>query len=128
VSSVGERSGTPQLAVYAASISVTEGMAQRLAQKLRDAGHTVNGVAPGPTESEMLADVPKNVVDHQLKTTAVQHHVGTTVGVAPTVLWLTSESSRWVSGQMISVPGGVLMLRGVAEDGYRCFDGSLSSW
>jgi 3-oxoacyl-[acyl-carrier protein] reductase len=128
MSSVGARSGAPQLAVYAASKSVIEGMTQSLAQKLRDAGHTVNGLAPGPTESEMLADVPKNIVDNQLKTTAVQHHVGTAVGVAPIVLWLTSESSRWVSGQTVSAPGGVLMLYGVVEHGYRCFGGSLSSW
>jgi 3-oxoacyl-[acyl-carrier protein] reductase len=100
ISSVGARFGAPQLA----------GMTRSLAQELGDAGHTVNAVAPGPTESEMLADVPKDIVDNQLKTTAVQHRVGTADDVAQIVSWLASESSRWVSGQTISASGGFLML------------------
>jgi 3-oxoacyl-[acyl-carrier protein] reductase len=108
--SVGARFGAPQLAVYAVSKAAIEGMTRSLAQELGDEGHTVNAVAPGPTESEMLADVPKYTVDNQLKTTAVQHRVGTADDVAQIVSWLTSESSRWVSGQTISASGGFLML------------------
>jgi 3-oxoacyl-[acyl-carrier protein] reductase len=110
MSSVGARFGAPQLAVYAASKAAIEGLTRSLAMELGDAGHTVNAVAPGPTESEMLADVPKDIVDNQLKTTAVQHRVGTADDVAQIVSWLASESSRWVSGQTISASGGFLML------------------
>jgi 3-oxoacyl-[acyl-carrier protein] reductase len=110
MSSVGARFGPPQLALYAASKAAIEGMTRSLAQELGDAGHTVNAVAPGPTESEMLAEVPKDIVDNQLKTTAVQHRVGTVDDVAQIVSWLASEASRWVSGQTISASGGFLML------------------
>jgi 3-oxoacyl-[acyl-carrier protein] reductase len=110
MSSVGSRFGPPQLALYAASKAAIEGMTRSLAQELGGAGHTVNAVAPGPTESEMLAEVPKDIVENQLKTTAVQHRVGTVDDVAQIVSWLASEASRWVSGQTISASGGFLML------------------
>jgi 3-oxoacyl-[acyl-carrier protein] reductase len=67
-------------------------------------------VAPGPTESEMLDDVPKDMVEMQLKATAVQHRVGTVDDIARIVAWLASEDGRWVSGQTISASGGFLML------------------
>jgi 3-oxoacyl-[acyl-carrier protein] reductase len=73
MSSVGARMGPPQFAMYAASKGAIEGMTRSLAQELGGAGHTVNAVLPGPTESEMLDDVPKDIVENQLKTTAVEH-------------------------------------------------------
>jgi 3-oxoacyl-[acyl-carrier protein] reductase len=110
MSSVGARIGPPKLALYAASKAAIEGMTRSLAQELGDAGHTVNAVAPGPTESEMLDDVPKDMVEMQLKATAVQHRVGTVDDIARIVAWLASEDGRWVSGQTISASGGFLML------------------
>jgi 3-oxoacyl-[acyl-carrier protein] reductase len=110
MSSVGARFGPPQLALYAASKAAIEGMTRSLAQELGGAGHTVNAVAPGPTESEMLDDVPKDIVETQLKTTAVQHRVGTVDDIARIVAWLASEDGKWVSGQTISASGGFLMI------------------
>lgn len=70
----------------------------------------VNAVAPGPVESEMLNDVPKDIIDFQLKATAVEHRVGTINHIARVVCWLASEDSNWVSGQSISASGGFMML------------------
>lgn len=110
MSSVGSRFGPPQLALYGASKAALEGMTRCLAQELGGEGHTVNAVAPGPTESEMLDDVPKEIVETQLKTTAVQHRVGTVDDVAKIVAWLAGPDSKWVSGQTVSASGGFLML------------------
>lgn len=110
MSSVGARSCFPNMSLYAASKAALEGMTRSLAQEVGDAGHTVNAVAPGPTESEMLDKVPKDIVEGQLKTTAVQHRVGTVDDIARIVAWLCSEDSKWVSGQTISASGGFLML------------------
>lgn len=82
MTSVGARIGPPQAAMYAASKGAIEGMTRSLAHELGHAGHTVNAVAPGPTESEMLEDVPKEIVEIQLKTTAVEHRVGTVDDIA----------------------------------------------
>ncbi|CAO2656279.1 Nn.00g050820.m01.CDS01 [Neocucurbitaria sp. VM-36] len=110
MSSVGARNCFPRMSLYAASKAAIEGMTRSLAQELGDAGHTVNAVAPGPTESEMLDNVPKDIVEGQLKTTAVEHRVGTTDDIARIVAWLCGEDSKWVSGQTISASGGFLML------------------
>jgi 3-oxoacyl-[acyl-carrier protein] reductase len=110
LSSVGARFGPPQMALYAASKAAIEGMTRSLAHELGDVGHTVNAVAPGPTESEMLDDVPKDIVETQLKTTAVEHRVGTVDDIARIVAFLASEDARWVSGQTISASGGFLLI------------------
>lgn len=110
MSSVGAHIGPPKMSLYAASKAAIEGMTKSLAHELGDAGHTVNAVAPGPVESEMLNDVPKDIIDMQLKGTAVEHRVGTADDIARIVCWLASEDSKWVSGQTISASGGFLML------------------
>jgi 3-oxoacyl-[acyl-carrier protein] reductase len=110
MSSVGARIGPPKLSLYAASKAAIEGMTKSLAHELGDAGHTVNAVAPGPVESDMLADVSKELVDRQMKATAVEHRLGTVDDIARIVCFLASEDSKWVSGQTISASGGFLMV------------------
>ncbi|KAF2267668.1 dehydrogenase with different specificitie [Lojkania enalia] len=110
VSSVGARIGMASLAMYAASKAGLEGMSRCLAAELGDAGHTVNSIEPGPTESDMLDDVPKDLADLQRKMTPVGHRFGRADEVAQVVAWLAGQESGWVSGQAISASGGFLML------------------
>ncbi|KAJ4348393.1 uncharacterized protein N0V89_009767 [Didymosphaeria variabile] len=77
LSSVGARQGFESLAMYASSKAAIEGLTRGLAAELGHVGHTVNAVAPGPVESEMLDDVPQDLVEVQLKTTPVEHRHGT---------------------------------------------------
>jgi 3-oxoacyl-[acyl-carrier protein] reductase len=77
LSSVGARAGFENVALYSASKAALEGMTRGLAAELGRDGHTVNTVAPGPVQSEMLDDVPGEIVELQLKTTAVEHRHGT---------------------------------------------------
>jgi 3-oxoacyl-[acyl-carrier protein] reductase len=110
MSSVGAHIGPATLSVYAASKAAIEGMTKSLAHELGSAGHTVNAVAPGPVASEMLDDVPRDLVAMQLKLTAVEQRVGTADDIARIVAFLASEDSKWVSGQTISASGGFMML------------------
>ncbi|KAF2707423.1 NAD(P)-binding protein [Pleomassaria siparia CBS 279.74] len=110
ISSVGARCGFERMALYSASKAALEGMTRGLAAELGGDGTTVNAVEPGPTESDMLDDVPKEIVELQLKTTPVQHRHGTGNDIAQVVAFLASEESRWISGQTISASGGYLML------------------
>ncbi|KAH8724617.1 hypothetical protein GQ44DRAFT_772955 [Phaeosphaeriaceae sp. PMI808] len=57
-------------------------------QELGNVGHAGNAVAPGLMDPEMLDDVPRDVIDKQLKTTAVGHRVGTVDDAARIVVWL----------------------------------------
>lgn len=110
MSSVGAHIGPATLSVYAASKAAIEGMTKSLAHELGGAGHTVNAVAPGPVASEMLDDVPQDLVAMQLKLTAVEQRVGTADDIARIVAFVASEDSKWVSGQTISASGGFMML------------------
>jgi 3-oxoacyl-[acyl-carrier protein] reductase len=65
------------MTLYTASKAALEGMTRSLAVELGHQGHTANCVAPGPVKSEMLDDVPKDIVEIQLKTTAVEQRHGT---------------------------------------------------
>lgn len=110
LSSVGARIGPPNMALYAGSKAAIEGITRSLAQELGHDGTTVNAVAPGATESQMLDDVPKDFVDAQLKITAVENRVAEVDDVARIVAWLASEDAKWISGQTISASGGFQML------------------
>lgn len=110
VSSVGARCGFEKLAIYSSSKAALEGLTRGLAAELGGDGTTVNAVAPGPTESDMLEDVPKDIVEIQLKMTPVQHRYGAADDIAQVVAWLAGEESRWISGQTISASGGYAML------------------
>jgi 3-oxoacyl-[acyl-carrier protein] reductase len=110
ISSIGARTGIANLSLYCSSKAAIEGMTRALAMELGEAGHTVNAVAPGPTESDMLEDVPKDLVQAMLKLTAVKRRVGTADDIARIVAFLCGEDSKWVSGQTISASGGFMMI------------------
>jgi len=110
ISSVGARCGFDKLSLYSSSKAALEGMTRGLAAELGALGHTVNAVEPGPVQSEMLDQIPKDIVEMQKKTTPVEHRIGTIEEVAAVVGWLAEAQSKWISGQTISASGGFLML------------------
>jgi 3-oxoacyl-[acyl-carrier protein] reductase len=69
-------------------------------------GTTVNAVAPGPVQSEMLDSIPPQIVKSQKESTPVERRVGTPVEVANVVCWLASDEASWVSGQVLNCSGG----------------------
>jgi len=87
ISSVGARSGLAGLATYCSSKAALEGLTRCWAAELGEDGTTVNAVAPGPVESEMLHNIPKDIVDMQKNGTAVQKRLGTVEEVAGVVSW-----------------------------------------
>ncbi|KAI9666454.1 MAG: hypothetical protein M1821_004390 [Bathelium mastoideum] len=109
ISSVGGRYGFPNFALYGASKGAVEQLTRNLAGELGADGHTVNAVAPGPTASDMLDDLPKEMVEWQVQHTPMEHRLGTAEDVALIVAWLAEGQSRWVTGQTISASGGFTM-------------------
>jgi 3-oxoacyl-[acyl-carrier protein] reductase len=110
VSSVGGRCGFANFSLYSASKAAVEGMTRGLAAELGPAGHTVNAVGPGPIQSDMMEQIPKDMIEMQKKQTPLGHRVGTVEDVALTIGMLAEEQSQWITGQTISASGGFLML------------------
>lgn len=109
ISSVGGRCGFANLSMYCSSKAALEGLTRCWAAELGKDGTTVNAVAPGPVESEMLANIPKEIVDIQKAGTPVGKRVGTADEIANVVSWLASADSAWMSGQVLNASGGWTM-------------------
>lgn len=107
ISSVGGRAAFANLSLYCSSKAALEGVTRSLAAELGPKGHTVNAVNPGPVQSDMLANIPADLVALQKRTTPMQHRLGEVDDVAQIVAWLASDDSRWVTGQTISASGGL---------------------
>jgi 3-oxoacyl-[acyl-carrier protein] reductase len=109
ISSVGSRAGFKDLSLYCSSKAAIEGLTRCWAAELGHKGTTVNAVNPGPVESEMLANIPQDIVEGQKKDTPIENRLGTVAEVAAAVAWLAGSESRWVTGQSISASGGWAM-------------------
>lgn len=95
--------------MYCSSKAALEGLTRCWAAELGLYGTTVNAVAPGPVESDMLANIPKEIVQRQKDATPVQKRVGTPREITEVVVWLAGEHSSWVSGQVVNASGGWTM-------------------
>ncbi|KAL2842754.1 hypothetical protein BJY01DRAFT_216299 [Aspergillus pseudoustus] len=109
VGSVGGRSGFKQLSIYCSSKAAVEGMTRCWAAELGASGHTVNCVCPGPVQTELMDNIPKETIEMQKNQTPVENRIGAVEDIAPVVVWLASEESRWITGQVVSASGGWAM-------------------
>ncbi|KAL1757032.1 hypothetical protein FB107DRAFT_210174 [Schizophyllum commune] len=110
ISSMAARRGAAYYGLYAASKAALEGFSRACAAELGAQGHSVNVVSPGPiVGTEMFEMIPDAYVEEQKRRTAMQQRLGTMGDVAPIVVWLASESARWVTAQTISATGGAEM-------------------
>lgn len=109
IGSVGGRQGFAGLGLYCSSKSALESLTRTWARELGGNGTTVNLVAPGPVQSDMLDNIPKEIVDMQKAQTPIENRVGTVEEVARIVAWLAGKESGWLTGQTISASGGWAM-------------------
>lgn len=109
IGSVGGRAGFSGLSLYCSSKAALEGLTRCWAAEMGADGTTVNQVNPGPVQSEMLDNIPKEIVEMQKKNTPVQNRLGTVEEVARIVAWLAGPDSSWVTGQVLSASGGWAM-------------------
>ena len=108
ISSVAGQMGNAGQTNYAASKAGIMGFTKSLAREVGSRGITVNAVAPGYINTEMTSSLPD-----KLKEAFVQQiplaRVGEPEEVAEAVHWLCSGGSKYVTGQVIHVDGGLYM-------------------
>ena len=98
---VGPRANAGQ-ANYAAAKAGLIGMTKTIATEVARRGVTVNAVAPGFIETDMTADVPREVV-----TAVPARRAGHPDEVAACVRFLASDQSAYVTGTTLYVDGGM---------------------
>jgi len=108
VSSINGERGKAGQANYAASKGGLNALARTAARELGRFGIRVNVVAPGWIESPMTAGLPAELRQRALEE-SVLGRLGQPEDVARAVLFLCSELSRHVTGQVLRVDGGQLI-------------------
>lgn len=108
ISSVSGVMGNAGQANYSASKAGVIGLTKSVARELASRGITCNAVAPGFIDTEMteaMTEQAKEAVKAQIPL----QRVGTVEDIAHTVVFLASEHASYITGQVISVDGGMHM-------------------
>jgi 3-oxoacyl-[acyl-carrier protein] reductase len=90
---------------YAAAKAGVIGMTRVLAKELARRGITVNAIAPGVIQTPMLGEVKEEVKAEYLKQIPAGR-LGRPEDVANAVMFLSSEESSYITGQVLPVTGG----------------------
>lgn len=106
ISSVSGLMGNPGQANYSASKAGVIGMTRTIAKELAGRKITVNAVAPGFIESEMTAAMGEAILS-EVKKRIPAKRVGTADEIAYTVLFIASPAAAYITGQTITVDGGL---------------------
>lgn len=93
---------------YSAAKAGLIGFTKSTAKELSKKGITVNAIAPGYISSDMTHTLSDKVSKELLSTIPIKSY-GTTDDVANCVLFLVSNMSKYITGQVINVDGGMVM-------------------
>jgi len=94
-------------AVYAGSKAAVEAFTRCIAAELGPRGITVNSLAPGVTDTDMLQQSVPEPVQKALVGQTPLGRLGTPHDIADVVAFLASEESRWITGEVIGANGGL---------------------
>ncbi len=100
--------GNAGQANYAASKAGLIALTKSTAKELASRNVNVNAVAPGFIQTDMTAKLSDNVKQEMLKAIPLGK-LGNPIDVAKACLFLVSESSEYITGQVIVVDGGMVM-------------------
>jgi 3-oxoacyl-[acyl-carrier protein] reductase len=93
---------------YAASKAGVAAFTKSLAKELAGKGVTVNAVAPGFIETEMVSAIPEKVRNRLLDQIPL-HRFGTAEEVGRAVVYIVSSDGDYITGAELSINGGLLM-------------------
>lgn len=89
---------------YPASKFAVNGLTKSLARELAQDGIRVNAVAPGVTDTDMVANLPEQMREG-IKRTIPLGRIGSPEDVANAFVYLASEKASYVTGEILSVDG-----------------------
>ena len=108
ISSVSGLMGNPGQVNYASSKAALTGFTKSLAKEVGSRNITVNSVAPGYIDTDMTS-----FLDNEAKEKIINNiplgRIGVTSDISELVMFLASDEASYITGQTISVDGGLLM-------------------
>ncbi|MDD5108820.1 MAG: 3-oxoacyl-[acyl-carrier-protein] reductase [Candidatus Omnitrophica bacterium] len=100
--------GNPGQANYAASKAGIIALTKTVAKELASRNINANAVAPGFIQTEMTAKLPEDIKKKMLEAIPLAK-LGTPQDVANVCLFLASDESSYITGQVITIDGGMVM-------------------
>lgn len=98
--------GNPGQANYSAAKAGIIALTRTLALELARAGINVNCVAPGSIDTPILKGMPQDIVQRTVEEKVPLRRMGSPEEVAKLHLFLASEDSNYITGQVIFIDGG----------------------
>ena len=102
--------GTPAFSIYSASKAAVRNLARSWAQDLRGTGIRVNVLSPGPTLTELAAEVVGRDAMIEMGATTPIGHVGDPSEVAAAAAFLASSDSSFMTGSELFTDGGMAQI------------------
>ena len=109
ISSVNGQKGQPGQTNYSAAKAGAIGFTKALAQETAGKGITVNAVAPGYIDTEMMSGVPQTVLEKIVGAIPVGR-LGRAEEIAACVAFLAREDAAFITGSTVTANGGQYML------------------
>ena len=106
ISSVSGILGNAGQANYSASKAGVIGLTKSAARELASRGINVNAIAPGFIATDMTEAMPNEAKENMTKAIPL-NRIGTPKEIADMALFLASEKSDYITGQVFAVDGGM---------------------
>ncbi|WP_280276662.1 SDR family NAD(P)-dependent oxidoreductase [Nocardia wallacei] len=110
IASDAGRVGSGGQAVYAATKGGVIAFTKSLAREWAKRGITANCVSPGATDTPLWVDDTSDRIKSMLLSTIPLKRVGRTEEIATAVTFLVSDQAAYITGQVLSVSGGLTMV------------------
>lgn len=106
-SSTTTKTMMPTYGIYSATKAAVEQMSRVFAKEIGTKGINVNSILPGPTSTELFLNGKSDELIERLASLSAFNRLGEPEDIAKTVLFLSSDEAKWITGQNIAVNGGL---------------------
>jgi len=106
IASISGLDGSHGQLAYSSSKAALIGATRTMSRELAKQGVRVNAIAPGVIDTNMNSLVPEKVIAGHIKAMSIKR-MGSSNEVANTILFLASDLSNYMTGQIIRVDGGI---------------------